>query len=388
MAPPAPPAAAKTQASRLISVAPRVAATTTPRATQTRAPLPPKTPPAPVLMLAPHTPYERPAPVLMLVPHTPPAPAVAAVAPAPNPAPAPMLAPAPPAPPAIIKAKTGEMLHIWFPAQVVALQPDKDQPGAYAIKLVQTEAIPSMEGCTARLTGMTDIRVTADQKIPAGAPVGVVGEDSHTTISCQTIKTISKVKKADKTDVDAAQLARAIERSRAVVVNAPRLRIGPLASIEVRAVELEPLNQLAGSSPKLEGAPHPVLATKARKTSGFGIVANLETGKTGLHEGVDLAARLGTPVHSPGPATVVFAADKGKYGNTIELKLENGHVLRFSHLEEMKVSAGETVQAGAVIGTVGDDEFTTGPHLHLEYRAGGRAVDPEKVEGLNLTAPD
>jgi murein DD-endopeptidase MepM/ murein hydrolase activator NlpD len=48
---------------------------------------------------------------------------------------------------------------------------------------------------------------------------------------------------------------------------------------------------------------------------------------------------------------------------------------------------GPSTFSGSAVGTVGDDEFTTGPHLHFEYRYKGRVYDPEKVEGLILTKP-
>jgi murein DD-endopeptidase MepM/ murein hydrolase activator NlpD len=282
------------------------------------------------------------------------------------------------------------MLHIWFPAQVVALAADRRQDGAYSVKLVQTETTPSMDGCTALMTGLTDLRVAENQTIASGAPVGVVSENSHMSISCQTINATHSL------DGAALKAGKAILVPRAMAAPspqtaptpAPSVRLATPPAMQVQAGDLVRMNQVLRSLPQLGGAPKPVLDTKARKTQGYGIAVDTANNRAGLHQGIDLAARRGTPVHAPGPGVVRFAEQWGSYGKTVELELADGHSLRFSHLDEMNVEIGESIPAGHVVGTVGDDEFTTGPHLHLEYRYNGRTYDPEKVEGLNLTAPD
>jgi murein DD-endopeptidase MepM/ murein hydrolase activator NlpD/beta-lactamase regulating signal transducer with metallopeptidase domain len=370
-------------------------------------PAPPvaETPAVPEVPAAPETPPAPPAPpadsafatprsvvkVTPRVPAVPPPPArvqaVPSVATPPAP-PAPATAPLPPlpAPPAIVRAKAGEMLHIWFPAQVVALQADKQQGGAYSIKLVQTETTSSMEGCTALMTGLTDLRVTEKQTIASGSPVGVVGEDSHMSISCQTINATHAL------DGAALRAGKGVVVPRATATPAPpaapSVRLAPLSATRVQAADLPRVNQALRSTPQLDGAPNRILETKARKTQGYGIAVDTANNRAGLHQGIDLAVRRGTPVHAPGAGVVKFAEQWGSYGKTVELELAGGHSLRFSHLDEVNVERGESIPAGHVVGKVGDDEFTTGPHLHLEYRYKSRAYDPEKVEGLNLTAPD
>jgi murein DD-endopeptidase MepM/ murein hydrolase activator NlpD len=59
-----------------------------------------------------------------------------------------------------------------------------------------------------------------------------------------------------------------------------------------------------------------------------------------------------------------------------------------AHLDQIKVQAGEAVNAGDVIGTVGSTGISTGPHVHVEVQVdGNKIVDPELVRGLALIGP-
>lgn len=123
----------------------------------------------------------------------------------------------------------------------------------------------------------------------------------------------------------------------------------------------------------------------AAATVGFsyGWHQNPNTGQAIFHSGVDLLAKVGTPVLSVDAGTVAFASTQGSYGNLIVINHEGGRQTRYAHLKEMSVAAGNAVKAGDKIGTVG----VTGrpdveqPHLHFEVRyfssQGWVAQDPE-----------
>ena len=100
--------------------------------------------------------------------------------------------------------------------------------------------------------------------------------------------------------------------------------------------------------------------------------------RTELHEGVDLVAPSGTPVHAAGDGIVLGAEPRGGYGNWIEIEHEDGLSTVYGHLVSYApgIEAGVRVGRGDVIGYVGTTGRTTGPHVHFELRADGRPVDP------------
>jgi murein DD-endopeptidase MepM/ murein hydrolase activator NlpD len=99
---------------------------------------------------------------------------------------------------------------------------------------------------------------------------------------------------------------------------------------------------------------------------------------TELHEGVDLVAPSGTPIHAAGDGVVLGAEPKGRYGKWIAIEHEGGLSTVCGHLAsyELGIEPGVRVRQGDVIGYVGTSGRTTGPHVHFEVRAKGKSVDP------------
>lgn len=101
------------------------------------------------------------------------------------------------------------------------------------------------------------------------------------------------------------------------------------------------------------------------------------------HNGVDIAAKKGTPLHSPANAKVLSATKKEGYGYTVDIMFEDGRKMRFASLSKILVKEGQKLHAGALIGKVGDTaNSATGPHLHLEVYQDGEPVNPVEVKGL------
>lgn len=107
-----------------------------------------------------------------------------------------------------------------------------------------------------------------------------------------------------------------------------------------------------------------------RYTSGFG----RRWGR--MHEGIDMAGPVGTPIYSTGDGVVTFAGRQGAYGNLIKIRHELGTETRYAHLNRIGVKVGDRVSQGERIGDMGNTGRSTGPHLHYEVRMNGRAVDP------------
>jgi murein DD-endopeptidase MepM/ murein hydrolase activator NlpD len=97
-----------------------------------------------------------------------------------------------------------------------------------------------------------------------------------------------------------------------------------------------------------------------------------------MHQGIDLAADLGTPVYAAADGVVTGAAANGGYGNWIEIEHEEklstlyGHLLSFAP----GIAPGMRVQKSDLIGFVGNTGRSTGPHLHFELRSNGKPTNP------------
>ncbi|MCP4503802.1 MAG: M23 family metallopeptidase [Deltaproteobacteria bacterium] len=119
-----------------------------------------------------------------------------------------------------------------------------------------------------------------------------------------------------------------------------------------------------------------VEADAARVTSPYGDRADPFSGKVRHHHGVDIGAKHGSAVHSATPGKVIFAGERGGYGNTVVVKHTDGTRTLYAHLSEINVKKGDNVALGETLGEVGSTGRSTGPHLHLEVRRGKAAVDP------------
>ncbi|HWP63933.1 MAG TPA: peptidoglycan DD-metalloendopeptidase family protein [Candidatus Binatia bacterium] len=98
------------------------------------------------------------------------------------------------------------------------------------------------------------------------------------------------------------------------------------------------------------------------------------------HDGLDIAAPLGTPVRAMAGGVVRFAGRLDDGAVVVRIEHADGSQAWYGHLDpSLEVRVGDRVTAGQVLGRIGLTGRTTGPHLHLEVRVGGRPVDPEIV---------
>ena len=113
-----------------------------------------------------------------------------------------------------------------------------------------------------------------------------------------------------------------------------------------------------------------------RMSSGYGIRVHPITNDKRAHKGIDYAAPTGTPIRTVGDGVVEFASTQRGYGNVIEIKHRDGKSTLFAHLSRIDVKKGQKVEQGDIIGAVGSTGFSTGPHLHFEFRVDGDHRDP------------
>ncbi len=113
-----------------------------------------------------------------------------------------------------------------------------------------------------------------------------------------------------------------------------------------------------------------------RFTSSFGFRRDPKTGGRRMHNGVDFAASLGTPLYATADGVVTHAGWQSGYGRLVKIQHEFGIETRYAHLSQLRVKVGQRVSRGDRIGDMGASGRVTGVHLHYEVRVGGRAVNP------------
>ncbi|MGY1738180.1 M23 family metallopeptidase [Geodermatophilus sp. SYSU D00684] len=90
-----------------------------------------------------------------------------------------------------------------------------------------------------------------------------------------------------------------------------------------------------------------------------------------MHQGVDIAAPIGTPVFAPEGGVVLQAGPASGFGQAVYVQHDDGSITLYGHVNRFFVSAGQVVGAGQQIAEVGNKGQSTGPHLHFEVHEGG-----------------
>ncbi|WP_457625382.1 peptidoglycan DD-metalloendopeptidase family protein [Persephonella sp.] len=111
-------------------------------------------------------------------------------------------------------------------------------------------------------------------------------------------------------------------------------------------------------------------------TSRFGYRKHPINGQKDFHPGVDLRAKIGTPVYSTANGIVEYAGKKGAYGKLIIIQHNYGFKTIYGHLSKIKVKTGDFVEKGQIIGYSGNTGLINGPHLHYEVRYLQRPLNP------------
>lgn len=139
---------------------------------------------------------------------------------------------------------------------------------------------------------------------------------------------------------------------------------------EQTSLELPPLSSPEEYLPEtFEGYTWPAQGTL---TSGYG----WRWGR--LHQGIDIAAPIGTPIIAAAAGTVITADwNSGGYGKLIKLQHSDGSITLYAHNNKLLVSPGQTVQQNQQIAEMGNTGYSTGSHLHFEiHLSENSVVDP------------
>jgi murein DD-endopeptidase MepM/ murein hydrolase activator NlpD len=119
----------------------------------------------------------------------------------------------------------------------------------------------------------------------------------------------------------------------------------------------------------------------SRVSSGFSIRRHPISGQWKAHKGVDFAAPTGTPIRASGDGVIDFVGVQGGYGNVVVIKHWSNYSTAYAHMSRFAsgMRKGTKVSQGEVIGYVGTTGWSTGPHLHYEFRVNNEARDPMSI---------
>ena len=139
--------------------------------------------------------------------------------------------------------------------------------------------------------------------------------------------------------------------------------------------------QLADNKAKLFAAIPAIQPIPKRETvvlaSGFGIRIHPIYKVRKMHNGIDFAAPMGTPIYAAADGVIdnVDISFTG-YGKKVEIDHGYGYRTRYAHMQMFAVKNGQRVKRGELIGYVGNTGLSTAPHLHYEVFINGVQVNP------------
>ena len=121
-------------------------------------------------------------------------------------------------------------------------------------------------------------------------------------------------------------------------------------------------------------------------TSKFGYRTHPILHRREFHRGLDMKAKMGTPVYAPADGITEWSGfhKSSGYGNLIILQHNYGFKTYYGHLKKVMIKSGRFVKKGDLIGYTGNSGMSNGPHLHYEIRFNERAINPFYFVKWNL----
>lgn len=152
-----------------------------------------------------------------------------------------------------------------------------------------------------------------------------------------------------------------------------------MAAEEAQSIQIErDILTLQGSGEFSGGEMIWPLPGYSRISSYFGGRADPITGVWSSHRGIDIPAPYGQPIVASNEGIVIFSGYHYSYGNYIIIDHGGGISTLYAHNSKLLVSKGQTVSKGETIALVGSTGYSTGNHVHFEYRINGAIQDPLK----------
>ena len=114
-----------------------------------------------------------------------------------------------------------------------------------------------------------------------------------------------------------------------------------------------------------------------RVASGYGMRIHPIYKTEKMHTGMDFTAPIGTEIYATGNGVVSKIEMNGRgYGNNVIIDHGYGYETLYGHMSKIKVSIGQKINRGDLIGLVGNTGTSSGPHLHYEVRKNNNPINP------------
>lgn len=161
-------------------------------------------------------------------------------------------------------------------------------------------------------------------------------------------------------------------------------------AVKTRKGRFGPVKEAVGQEND-RGNRHPAdspnrLPVQGRITSTTGMRNDPFNGKLKHHNGLDIAAPIGTPVKPVAPGRVIYSGWKAGYGNTVILDHDDGMITVYAHHASNLVSEGALVDSDTIIAQSGSTGRSTGPHLHFEAWRNGVNISTDYLPGTMAAA--
>ena len=148
--------------------------------------------------------------------------------------------------------------------------------------------------------------------------------------------------------------------------------------ISVQTQEKSEIYQFLESQKSMWACTPSIWPTKGWISSRFGYRLSPFTNEKEFHNGLDIVARIGSPIIAPADGVV---SSVGKtYGFGLTCAVNHGYGLKtiYAHLSKILVKKGQSITRGETIALMGNSGRSTGPHLHYEVHLQGIPVNPER----------
>jgi len=165
-----------------------------------------------------------------------------------------------------------------------------------------------------------------------------------------------------------------------VIVKAESLRLQAAALLRQAELQESTFRQTAENVQRMHSrwTKRPsIWPAHGRITSDFGYRFHPFTGLRLMHEGLDIANEVWTPIYATADGQVQTVSDWTHFGNLIRISHLNGEYMTYyAHLHKAAVTTGQFVKRGELIGYMGSTGRSTGTHLHYEVHHKGRPINP------------
>jgi murein DD-endopeptidase MepM/ murein hydrolase activator NlpD len=257
--------------------------------------------------------------------------------------------------------------------------PARQLTPSLSIRLVATVVAGGAVAATGQHVLTTALPAVADGASALSLGIsGLVGPDMDFRVAADAAPLVADpppaaaVARVDPAPViaDAASLVEVADIQRSVTDAAARTADQAAAKAEQAKAEAARAEQVKKAAPAA-AVGRAIQMVTGRVTSGFG----LRGGTT--HQGLDIAAPIGTPIRVPIAGTVISSGPATGFGLWVRVRHADGTITVYGHINRSLVKVGQKVAAGQQIAEVGNRGESTGPHLHIEViTPAGKKINP------------